>query len=103
METKHTPGPWELIDKTVYALEHDGWRKGQEVMRNRFSAFVQGSKAISEEELVANARLMTSAPDLLGALQDLLAMCERQEDFNDDGDGKQFERCYAAIAKATKG
>jgi hypothetical protein len=37
---------------------------------------------------------------LLGALEELLAMCQRQENFNDDGDGCMFERASAAIAKA---
>lgn len=46
-------------------------------------------------------RLMASAPDLLVALTDLLAMCERQVDFNDDGDGCMFDRCRAALTKAT--
>jgi len=48
-----------------------------------------------------HARLIAAAPDLLKQLADLLAMCERQEDFNDDRDGGMFERSHAAIAKAT--
>lgn len=37
---------------------------------------------------------------LVKQLGDLLAMCERQEDFNDDGDGGMFERAHAALAAA---
>lgn len=48
----------------------------------------------------AVARLMAAAPALLTALTELLAMCNRQDDFNDDGDGRMFERASAAIAKA---
>ena len=53
-------------------------------------------KCVSPE----HARLIAAAPDLLQALFELLAMCERQEDFNDDGDGMMFDRAHAAIAKA---
>ena len=49
---------------------------------------------------LALAQLFAAAPDLLGALEELLAMCQRQENFNDDGDGCMFERASAAIAKA---
>lgn len=45
--------------------------------------------------------LIAAAPDLLTQLTALLAMCERQADFNDDGDGAMFDRARAAIAKAT--
>jgi hypothetical protein len=41
-----------------------------------------------------------AAPDMLEALVELTAMVERQEDFNDDGDGLAIERCHTAIAKA---
>jgi hypothetical protein len=32
-------------------------------------------------------------------LRDLLAMCNRQKDFNDDGDGEMLHRCDAALAR----
>lgn len=51
----------------------------------------------------ADAQLIAAAPDLLEQLSSLLAMCERQEDFNDDGDGCMFEHARAAVAKATGG
>jgi hypothetical protein len=47
------------------------------------------------------AELISAAEHLLAALTDLLAMCERQDDFNDDGDGGMFERCYAVIDRTT--
>lgn len=37
--------------------------------------------------------------ELLEALEELLAMCERQVDFNDDGDGMAFDRSRSAIAR----
>lgn len=60
MSTKHTPGPWMIAGKTVYALNEDGY--------NRFSALVQDAHT-KESELVANARLIAAAPELLEALQ----------------------------------
>lgn len=49
----------------------------------------------------ADASLIAAAPDLLAALSELLEMCKRQSDFNDDGDGCMFDRAEAAITKAT--
>jgi hypothetical protein len=59
------------------------------------------SNAFAQDAIEMHERMRAAAPDLLKALADLLAMCERQVDFNDDGDGGQFERCQAAINKAT--
>jgi hypothetical protein len=49
---------------------------------------------------LALARLFAASIDVTEALEELLAMCQRQEDFNDDGDGCMYERASAAIAKA---
>lgn len=64
---KHTPGPWHFGDETslhgtklVYA--EDGWLVADagRIMKR------------SGEEIEANARLISSAPDLLEALDELL-------------------------------
>lgn len=68
MKAMHTPGPWFSTDRTIYALMHDGWTRGVERQKNRFYAAVQYDKECSEEEAVANARLIASAPDLIEAL-----------------------------------
>lgn len=47
----------------------------------------------------ANARLIAAAPELLETLSTLLAMCDRQVDFNDDGDGLTLERARVLLAK----
>lgn len=98
MTTKHTQEEWLIAGENndfVYALGPNGG--------NKFWAPVSsaGSDRISNEEKAANALLIAAAPCLLVQLTDLLAMCERQEDFNDDGDGGIFERARAAIIKAT--
>lgn len=61
-----------------------------------------GDFAKQHEMLIDAANAMLAAPELLAALINLLAMCERQADFNDDGDGTMFECCRAAIAEATR-
>jgi hypothetical protein len=95
---KHTQSPWHAqVDETATVRDKDG----QIAIFTHMKTLSGGRRDAGE--VAANCRLAATAPDLLAALQDLLAMCERQEDFNDDGDGRQFDRCYAAIAKATKG
>lgn len=90
-DTKHSPGPWKVEGLTVYALMSDGFHRGIERMRNRFTAFVQPDRECSEEEAVANARLMKSAPDLL----------EFAEEVRRSGDTRLASMAIAVIAKAT--
>jgi hypothetical protein len=63
-ETKHTPGPWLVANKTfVYALGPQG--------TNVFWAHVQaaGAERAEEAEIAANARLIAAAPTLLEAVK----------------------------------
>lgn len=68
----YTKLEWHRENATVYALEveRENVITGKSIMRNRFSALVQGY--IEKEELEANARLMAAAPDLLEALQEMV-------------------------------
>jgi len=90
----HTRGPW--VANQEFA---NRWRIDEVPAAYYPVAAVYGHGDLSVTE--ANARLITAAPDLLQALSELLAMCQRQEDFNDDGDGGMYERAQAAIDKAT--
>lgn len=63
-----TPGPYLIEGRTVYALEHAGWARGAELVRNRFSAQVQAAHT-PESEVVAVATLFHAAPDLLAAAE----------------------------------
>lgn len=56
---KHTPGPWDLEERTVFALNDH--------FCNRFYATIQRGQGSMPEELDANARLIAAAPDLLDA------------------------------------
>ncbi len=71
-ETKWTPGPWLRDGRTVYALEHAGWRKSVEQFKNRFYASVQQTPTTPEEEIEANARLIAAAPELYEALAEFM-------------------------------
>ncbi len=64
-----TQGEWLRVDRTVYSLEPDGWRKGVEQFRNRFSCSISrdGSGA-PEDELIANAEFIVVAKNALPAL-----------------------------------
>lgn len=93
MSAKPTPGPWRYWPCVERYAENDYVQiaaGSQEVAQIRI-------RSVTEEDL----RLMVAAPDLLQVLSELLAMCQRQEDFNDDGDGGMYERAQAAIDKAT--
>lgn len=82
----HTKGEWLQDGCTVYALDEHGV--------NWFSASVQDART-PEAELVAVARLMKAAPDLLAALETLL---------NDPGEDQirstTWDKARVAIAQA---
>lgn len=101
----HTEGTWIVEGRTIYALEHHGWRKGVEQFHNRFSAHVQGYNTVPEEELVANARLMGAAKDLLEALETFVDGYVASVAMGDWGDWNPEEeprviKARQAIAKA---
>ena len=73
---KHTPGPWLRDGNTIYALMHDGWRKGVELFRNRFFAQVHSDVSCDAEEAIANASLMSAAPIMLQALKEAVPHLE---------------------------
>jgi len=98
----HTPGPWFRDGKTVYALEHAGYKKGHEMHRNRFSLRVTSDY---EQESEANTRLIAAAPELLDALREFMDIWGSVDA---EGDSKRAQRrraemwtkANAAIAKA---
>ena len=95
-EAKFTPGPWKVLDTQTPCIK--------EVYGPSFRiSCVMWANDLSEADFAkrnADLALIAAAPELLEALEELLAMCERQTDFNDDGDGNTLSRSKAAIAKA---
>jgi len=87
---QHTPGPWRQVinrDKTINVVgPHDDDYSSEKV------ALINGKG-------VANARLIAAAPDLLAALEGLLAECK---DHEVSATGQVvFDKAHFAIAKAT--
>jgi len=85
MKTKHTPGPWRYNGKTdVYNAN------GATICE-----LYKGYQSIPECR--ANAHLIAAAPDLLEAMEGLLAWEPRQKDH---AERLAWEDALAAIAKA---
>ncbi len=97
--SKHTAGPWKLQTVSIesrggsntchkigpfHACIYDDWRPRE--------------AGISEEENLANARLIAAAPELLTACYSLLACCGAGDKTAENAARTQ---AMAAIAKAT--
>ena len=93
MEEKHTPGPWEAVDKRPQCAGFSIFHESQ------FVAFVGDNDHLTPA--AANARLIAAAPELLEALTRLSAQCERlrlPEQRQTDAEANAL----AVIAKATQ-
>lgn len=94
MSAKHTPGPWEACKVGDYG-DYDG--RCLVVLGDDMRVAV----ALGEDKTAkANARLIAAAPDLLDALQDLVAMLPDPELDNDDVQKALVCNALAAIKKA---
>ena len=96
MNTQHTPGPW-----VVYDDSNDGKTNRIEIAaRGKTVARIYHS--VPEEDLL-NARLIAAAPDLLEALQRLLADIVEYQTINKLGGENNHWQVIAraVIAKAT--
>lgn len=95
---KHTPGPWNLADsdlpvsQVAVASEKTFGRKHSTIARVVDPAFV----GMSSTEGIANARLIAAAPEMLAALQDIIARLSPLAIHE-----SHFAMTRAAIAKAT--
>lgn len=85
--TKHSPGPWKHSDKKDYTIV--------DVSGNLVCEYYIAES--SEHIDLANARLITAAPELLEALEILTIQCS---DFTNDGQGAAKFHPYN-IAMAT--
>ena len=92
--TQHTPGPWDATG--LYVRERNGGLIASII------DLWHGQKT-PKAEMDANARLISAAPDLLAALEELLWAASRTS-LETDGDySNAFTAAHAAIAKATQG
>ena len=90
MTTKHTPGPW-TVDGTTAAKNLDVIGEGGRVA-------MLDCDDIDAGTLEANSRLISSAPDLLAALQ---VICSGNVYGDPDEWNRRVDLGFAAIAKAT--
>lgn len=70
-------GDWLSVDRTVYALEHHGWRKGEELMRNRFFFNVQRGPEFDDAACAQLAQYCAAANP--AAILELLASATASE------------------------
>lgn len=89
----HTAGSWELIEKDGKAVPHVYPDRGNFLLK------ICEVKGNSDEEAMANARLIAAAPDLLAACEDVLPLIQ---DLANGGIAcnVQLVKIKAAIAKA---
>jgi hypothetical protein len=91
MNTKHTPGPWEAVDRLTVRSAYvmgDRNKAGWEVAR------------LPESALAGDSALIAAAPELLAALKDVIGWVPGSSAFFTDGSSAAVERARAAIAKA---
>jgi hypothetical protein len=93
-QQKHTPGPWQIAIGR-YILAKVGPPRHE---RCTLEIAVMSKDDDWEEEQQANARLITSAPDLLDALKELVAKAEQTGCV-----GAYWDTARAAILKAEGG
>ena len=85
--TKHTPGAWQYQFEggtTAFIVESDG---------TTVAALRVTENSTAHSRFAHNVRLMSAAPDLLEALQEMVEIAESQ--------GHIVKRARAAIEKAT--
>ena len=90
MRAQHTPGPWEHTGQgDIVGKEDNGYGLGYVDVCSVYLRTVRGRTN-------ANARLIAAAPDLLAALQSVLA-----NSLDSQGLADAHKQARAAIAKAT--
>lgn len=89
--SKHTPGPWRVIeDRVPGALEIYAEEK----------AIAELWRRSSTQEEMANARLIAAAPKLLKALEKMLRCFSDYDGTHGDLENSATDEARAAIAKA---
>lgn len=101
MTNIHTPGPW-IAKKTCQSgkVQILGISEGYTYTIMTISPSI--NKSAKGDEMQANARLITAAPELLEALEGLQAWMDDKfkEHISEYGDLDLFKDARAAIAKA---
>ena len=98
MTTQHTPGPWRVD----VAQDRDGTIHSVDVREAAYGLFVAAVEAHTEEhaDVMANARLIAAAPELLAVLKRMVLDCERTVELECVHGSQVVDDAIAAIAKA---
>jgi hypothetical protein len=91
--SKHTPGPWVIERNSIGPTSKEDDQSYGMMMQ---VAYVE--RYDWPENACANARLISSAPDLLEALEGMVRKAQKQN-WNDNYPA-ELSAAYAAIAKA---
>lgn len=98
MESKHTPGPWGFASDGSIRSNHTPTNNYQ----SEYICSLLHYRDDRQDEKVANGHVLVAAPDLLAALEEMLAEYEGYSDGWED-DSAAHAICAsakAAIAKA---
>lgn len=87
MQTQHTLGPWR------YVRENGSPSTGQHMIKGAIPGYLAEVRDCGSGDVIANARLIASAPELLAALVEL-------RDWYEEHTGLPAVSANAAIAKA---
>jgi len=91
---KHTPVPWTIdknVTETNYLICCD--------ISDRNRGYV-ASLAVTNEDALSNAQLISAAPDLFVTLKKALEALERADDYGVPGLGRIIDAADSAIRKA---
>lgn len=92
----HTPGPWRIDPRPFSGYGAVHVSGGQYIV-----AKALGQTQSCETEATANARLIAAAPDLLAALQSIVASLAEHDDEGMIEHAEQMIAARTAIAEAT--
>jgi hypothetical protein len=104
--TKHTPGPWDIenirrdraSDITTMEVRGPGRPRGPSERPYRDVIAEVRTDWGTHDEVEANARLMAAAPELLGALAELVDVLKQGD--TKDVFNRAMEAAHDAISKA---
>jgi hypothetical protein len=96
--SKHTPGPWEVVDLPHGIVVRTESPKKTRFGASRYAAIGGFDRAEPDQfaEAMANARLIASAPDMLEALETIVATERDRHGYHP----AWTDQARAAIAKA---
>ena len=100
----HTPGPWHVREARWHEVAADAISDNGEEYE---LVIAQCDPAVqllnNDSEIRANARLIAATPDLLAALERLVADVDAEEYINQTAHSTDdYDMAFAAIAKATQ-